>query len=175
MPDVNLLISDTRTPVVSEKTQKLVRKLSTVVLVGYLVVVIGYMGWIFYSSTKTKSVSNELTMLNQQVTARATEEVIVRRLDERARYVMNFLEERPRAGKSIELMSSQSPVVIGWKLSGATGLQTVKVQGTSSADIWNYVSYLGQYFTNIRVDSVAFTSKDGWTGTVTVGGIKNEI
>lgn len=175
MSDVNLLISDKQTPLVSEKTQKLVRKISTLVLVIYLVTVVGYMGWVFYSATKTKSVSNELTTLNQQVAARATEEVIVRRLDERARFVINFLDERPKAGKSIELMSSQPPVVIGWKLNATTGLQTIKVQGTSSAEIWNYVTYLGQYFNNLRVDSVAFTTKEGWIGTITVGGLKNEI
>ncbi len=171
MADINLLISKKGNSETTIKVRKIVKKVTTLVLVGYVSIAVVTLGWFAYSAGKKERVNKELIQLSSQVAARAKEEVLIRRADERAKLVNKFLRDRPQGAKMAQVLVSSGAQVVGWDF-GENGKQTVKTAAKSAEEIDALAKNLTNSYDLVRIDSIIFKPVEGWLGTITLGGFK---
>lgn len=153
-----------------KKIGHLVKVLTTIVLVVYVVSGAGFLGWTFYQSAKTIRVSAELEKLNSDVSAKAVEEVVVRKLAAKSMEIDDFLSSRPNVVKMADLLISSGSLITHWNFDSVSGMQRIQTSASSSAQINELAAFLSENYKLVKLERLSFTQNEGWIGVVSAGG-----
>lgn len=169
---INLIVEKEQESVSLVKIKSLVRVVTTLILVVYVVGASAFLGWTIYQSTRSERVSAELLDLTEQVAAKSEQENYIKKLDAKAASVNDFLAKRPDAKKMTRIFIEGNVQPRSWQFDDATGLSKIEVAASASADVNEFVSYLTQSYTQVKLDKLAYSVEDNWVGMITVGGMK---
>jgi hypothetical protein len=144
------------------------RKVTSIVLVLYILAVAIFVGWWLFFRQKEKTVSMELKTLLTQVTGKSEQEILVRKLAYRAGSVSSFVSTREDFVGLAKSLVSEEASVSGWVYVSGTN-QKVSVRATDSASLESYSGKLAKEYPIVYFDSINWSSIEGWTAAITLG------
>ncbi len=144
---------------------------TTGVLVAYIVGVAGFIGWGVYWSARQSRASSSLDQVTAQVNQLAASEVLARKLSDRLDGIATFLQSRSNLTADLNNMDASPAGIIGWAYD-SSGRVTIQAQSQNLTDIKTFTDFLVGKFSNVQVDSMAWTPLDNWIGTIAVKGVK---
>lgn len=156
------------------RIRSLVKTVTTVVLVLYIVAVAGFLGWWAYVSSKTVRVSDEVEDLSRRIAAKSEEEVTVRKLDGRVRAVQDFINGRSEKGADADVLARAEFVPVGWDYDVYLGRQSVAVNTPDVAGIETFIKFMTDEFGMVRLESADWKAESGWVGSVSFKDIKTK-
>ena len=152
------------------RLKQLVSGVTTVILVGYVIVASGFLGWWGYLSRKEVKVSEESRELKSKIAAKSSEEVVLRKLGGRVAAVSGFLDGRVEV-KGIAQTLEEGELIPGtWEYDAGTGRQSVTVNSAQVGSVERFVGYLAGRYPWVRLESVTWRQENLWTGTVSFSG-----
>jgi len=172
MTTINLAIRKHEEAQVLVKIRRVVKSVTTVCLVVYIVSMAGVTGWWWYTNARTASAGAELEDLLAQVTAKSEAEAVVRRLIVRAGSVQTFLDSRVEVGGSAGRLAGAVLVPMIWNYDSTKGVEGVVVNAAGVAQIDEFVADMAEDYANVRLESVKWSSEGAWVGTLSLGGKK---
>lgn len=154
------------------KWRKLIKMITTVVLVAWVVLSAGVLGWWVFVKAKTAAVSNELQSLLVQTAAKSEEEVLVRKLDLRSKSVSDFLANRGDILEKLDVLQQATPAASIWKFSLADDKQNITVPAKSVTQVDDYLTVLKNKYSSVKLESLARTDTTGWIAEISMGGLQ---
>jgi hypothetical protein len=168
---INFVSKDEKRQQIISGIRRTVITVSSLVLLVYVVIMAGVLGWtLFWSAKETKS-NGDIESLNTQIKNYSETEAVVRKLETRAKVVDDFLTGRGNASDAAAVIIDEGFPIIDWEYN-LGGVQSVQVSATSPAQLKVYADYLEQYYNVVQPDEVAWTIKDGWMGNFLLSGRK---
>lgn len=152
------------------KIRRLVKSVTTIVLVGYIVVVAGLVGWWGYISNREKKVSIEMESLTVKVATKSEVEVAMKKLADRTKIVSEFLDGRVEVAADVGVLSGSELVVSEWTYEAGSGGQSTVVGPSEVEKIENFVNYLEDSYNNVSLENISWRNGIGWTGKVNFSG-----
>lgn len=154
------------------KWRRLVKMITTVVVVAWVVASAGVLGWWVFVKAKTVAVSTELQSLLIQTAAKSEEEILVRKLDLRSKAVNDFLANRGDILQKLDVLQQATPAASIWKFSRADDIQTVTLPVKNVAQVDDYLTVLKNKYTSVKLESLVKTDATGWTAEISMGGLQ---
>ncbi|MDO8487787.1 MAG: hypothetical protein Q7S31_00535 [bacterium] len=152
------------------KIKKWVQIGTTLVLVGYLLVLAALAGGNWYLANREQTISGEMTQLTGQVSQLAEMEAILRQQQDRIKLVNQSLAARVKLADVADKLTGAN--VVGWE-SLPTGKQVVTAQSSDSASLEIYADSLKNNFGTVTVNKLARDKSGQWQIEVAlVGGRK---
>jgi hypothetical protein len=167
---INLISKEDQDLKKINKAARLVKVVTTVVMLGYVTGIAAISGWWITIFNKGQIQSVEEKQLVESLNKLANEEIVFRQLDLRAKAVNQVLGSRVEiATKLKNLLSQIDPAVtlLDWNY-GAGGIQTLSLRAGGPMEIENFVNKVkGQYKI---VELVGLSRKDSivWEAKLSV-------
>jgi hypothetical protein len=168
---INLISKDEKRAQVVSNIRRLVITITSLILLIYVVVVAGVLGWSVLWTAKEKKASSEVDSLTAQIVSYKEAEVVVRKLEARAVLVEDFLKSRGDASDAAYVIIDEGFPILRWDYA-AGGAQSVKVEATSAAALQFYAEYLQQHYNQVQPSRVEWTKDQGWSGAFLLSGRK---
>jgi hypothetical protein len=143
--------------------------ITSIFLIGNLIVLSGFLGWWVFLSTKKRVTAGQIDKLKTQVNALAQAEVLARQLDSRANQVKQVLAGRDKVPQYTQDIQDLA-IDVGinnWKYTGKDGANVINIVSESSSSIENFAESLAEKYT-VVIDKMS-KDKDGvWTAILSI-------
>jgi hypothetical protein len=154
-----------------KKAERIGIAATTAILVIYLVVVVGVIGWGLYWSQRQTKVSDQYTQLSAQVAGLSEQEVLVRKLANRLGAIKTFLDTRADVTGNINNATGAGITVTEW-VADDTGAVTTTVRAQDVASVKAFVDDMTHKYASVQLVSMGWTPLGNWAGTVSLKGGK---
>jgi len=134
--------------------------LSTVVLVGYVLLLAGLAGRSWYLTNQTTTVSTQIANLTSQVGQLAEVEAVLRQQDDRIKLINQVLNDRVDLAQIASELGTGS--VTEWKYLSLTDDQKVAVVGSDSTSLETYAIGLQNKFQAVNIAALSRISQGQW-------------
>jgi hypothetical protein len=169
---INFVVKDEKGQLVIAQIRRWVMTVTSGILIIYIIVAAGGLGWMLLWKTKENKAVSEIDTLTQQITNYKNAEVAVRQLADRAMLVDDFLKTRGDASAAAAAVLNPDFPIIEW-IYNSDGIKSIQVQATSPGMLKVYEDYISGSYTKIQPAKIEWTEKQGWTGTFLLTGKKN--
>lgn len=156
---INLLPTSAQANVRLAKIKHLVLTVTTIVLVGYIILLAGMAGGSWYLAGRGTTVSAAVTSLTSQVNQLAEVEAVLRQQDDRLRLIREALSGRSAVAQAANLLNGAQ--VTSWKYQ-SSGVQDVSVVGPDAANLELYAQNLGDKFSLATIKSLSRKGQGQW-------------
>lgn len=163
---INLLPEEQENLQKWDRVKKLVTKVTTWVLVVYVLGAVGVVGWAVFLGSREGSVSEEVKNEERKLVELARVETLMRQLENRVEVVDQALGAE-RVVDKLKLVNQPDVRISTWTFA-AGGTQTLGVAGNSAGILETYVDKLKQSYPNLEVGSVARQENGSWTMTLVI-------
>lgn len=157
---INLLPSSAEINVKSAKIRHLTFVVTTIVLVGYVLVLASLAGQSWYLAKRTDTVSSEIASLNSQVGQLAEVEAVLRQQDDRLKLIYSALDDQLNLARMASILDTAN--VTDWEYLRLTGVQKVVAVSSSAADLEVYATSLRDKFTTIDIKTLSLRPTGEW-------------
>ena len=171
MSSINLAIKSHEDSAQLVKLRRWVKSMTTIVLVVYIVGAAGLLGWWWYGQVNSRRESSELTKLTTQVNDLSLEEALARRLAVRTQSVADFLAVRRNLAAEIGALEDLAVAVTRVEYDSSKGIANVTVRGTKD-EIAGMVDTLTAKYDRVRLESLRWTTDQGWVADIALGRVK---
>jgi hypothetical protein len=165
---INLLEKKTQENAKMKGVRGKVMSITTLVLVVYLVVAAGLFGWEWWLKNQREKTLADLNDVTQQVDSMSDGEVLVRRIDSRAKAIKTFLDTRGDVPQAADKITADYITVSGWDY-GQGGIQRVQISAGEPEIIANFTNGLTANYGSVGYDLVSWKPDTGWTAVITLG------
>lgn len=161
---INFVSKDEKTQQKVSLIRRMVVTICSTILVVYLVVVAGVLGWALLWRSKENRATSEIEEYTQKVLSLKEAEAIVRKLESRAMMVDNFLSSRGNASGAAYGIENELFKIVQWDYALGSN-HTVKVEATTAAALNDYEKYLAKNFLVVQTSKIEFLKGQRWVGT----------
>lgn len=157
------------------KWRGIIKSITTVVLAIWVIGCAGFLGWRMFENSRTEKVSQELESLLAQASAKSREEIVIRKIDIRAKGVNEFLDNRGEVVGKLGVLLEATPEADLWKFVREGDSQTAQVKTETNEELDAFLAVLNQNYQNVRVKSISRINSltdSGWTMVVDYGGLE---
>jgi hypothetical protein len=168
---INFVSKDEKTEQMVGQIRRTVVSVTTIVLLIYVMIMAGILGWTLFWSAREKKSSNLIDSVSAQIIRFSETEAVVRKLETRAKLVDDFLNSRGDASDAARLVIDEEFPILSWDYN-AGGAQTIQVSATSPAQLKLYADQMHEYYEKVQPAKVTWTQKEGWTGSFLLFGRK---
>lgn len=152
-----------------DKIRKLVVPISTAVLVIYLVVVAGLMGWKWYWSDKEEADQSSLQEIATQVEQKSKTEILMRKLAARSQSTADYINSRASVYEAAQNLVDDKIRVKSWNYT-AMNTQVAELGAEDTSILKDFVDLLTKKYQNVQINQANWSPTDGWVNTVGLGG-----
>lgn len=141
------------------KIKRKVGAVTTIVLLGYVLLLAGLGGRLWYLSSRQKGLSQELASLTNQVNEKASVEAILRQQESRLSSIRQMLTQRALASKEVDKLAGAE--VTSWTYD-VTGAQETTATDPSASVLEDYAKTLVQRFATVAVNMLTRLEDGTW-------------
>lgn len=141
---------------------------TTVVLVGYILLLAGLAGRSWYLANRTATVSAQIASLTSQVGQLAEVEAVLRQQDDRLKLIDQVLKDRKGLTQIASILGAAD--VTDWKSLFTVDNQDVVVVGSDSASLENYAINLQNSFSSVTIKTLSRSAIDQWKMQLSLAG-----
>lgn len=156
---INLLPTAAAADARLTKIKRQVASATTVILVGYILLLAGLGGRSWYLSSRETAVSAEVTGLTSQVSQLAEVEAVLRQQSDRVKLIGEALSGRPSLAQTAGQLNTAS--VTAWDYLPA-GVQRVTAVGPDAASLEAYADGLVAKFAAVTIKTLAVKPDGQW-------------
>lgn len=171
---INFLEVEKKEDVKLSLLRRKVYTLTTVILVGSLVALAGFLGWWGYLEIRYGMQLREYQKLSAAVKSYAEAEVMIRKLADRSQVVVDYLNSRGEAHKkaAVLLKAEDAVMLKNWIYSSdPKQLVTVESDNTTTASL--YANRLSGLYQGVVLDRAVWGTEGVWVSTLTLKGEMN--
>jgi hypothetical protein len=165
---INLLEKKTQDNAKLKGVRGKVVSVTTLVLVVYIVIAAGLFGWEWWLKNQREKTLADLNDVTQQVESMSDGEVLVRKIDSRAKAIKTFLDTRGDVPKATEDITADYISVTGWDYSQG-GIQRVQISAGEPEIIANFTNGLTARYGSVGYDLINWKPDTGWTAVISLG------
>ncbi len=156
---INLLSTAAEINARSAKIKHLVFVVTTLILVGYVLVLAGLAGTSWYLAMRTDTVSADVTNLTSRVGQLAEMEAVLRQEDDRLKLINAALKNRLDLARTASILGTAN--VTDWEYLRLTEVQKVVAVSSNAADLEAYATSLRNKFTTVDIKTLSLRSTGG--------------
>ncbi len=164
MSEINFVSKDQVNLLKVVKIRKRVTGLTTLVLVIYVVLVSGILGWWWYTSSKEERLSSETNEAIKLIGQYSESEVVIQRVSARAKLVSDFVANRNSAASaSAILLENQDIQILSWDYVPAGEIRIGVTAGNPTL-IKGFATYLEKFYNKVLLGELSWSPTQGWIG-----------
>ena len=157
---INLLPTSAEINAKSAKIKHLTFVVTTIILVGYVLVLAGLAGRSWYLAKRTDTVLAEVTNLTSQVGQLAEVEAVLRQEDDRLKLINAALKSRLDLAQMAAILGTAN--VTDWEYLRLSGVQRVVAVSSSAAELEAYANSLRNKFKAVDIKTLSLNFGGGW-------------
>lgn len=167
---INFVVKEEKKNTELDRIRRLVMGVTTAILVMYIVAAAGMIGWKWYWEGKATADQKDLNGLTEQIVAKSTTEVLIRKLAARSKTTKNFLDSRLDVYQSAVNLSNNPLVTINkWNYESLTK-QSADLAASSTAVLADISKQLSEKYTTAQINQTGWSKEFGWVTVVRLGG-----
>lgn len=171
MTTINLIEKKAQENENLKRIRGLVKSVTTVILVVYIVVTAGFIGWEWWLNDQKVKTQQNLKSVSDSVIAMSSQEVLVRKIDSRTSAIDTFLSVRPDTMMHANNFNDEVVKVVGWDFTPG-GIQRVEVTAGEPEQIAEFSKKLGAKYSSVAFDMITWLPSEAWSAVISLGRIK---